>query len=272
LLLLASAAVAGQRVALIAPDRTGTSINVREELAIRLSANSELKVLDPDVSAAAYNSTNADTPFNLTVAQARRLGPLIGCDFFILLRSADQRRSESGRGDYFEAFALIFVVSARTGRLLMWRLLRAEAGSANEARETLIAAIGPLSREIAAVIKGAASDERLGSTALQIEEIPAENTLAAANFRPPVPYRRIKPEYTSPAALYDISATVDIFIDTDVTGKITNTEITRWAGFGLDESVEKTVKAMNWRPAERDGRPLAMRFLVRYNFKKLDRQ
>ena len=40
----------------------------------------------------------------------------------------------------------------------------------------------------------------------------------------------------------------------------------------LDESVDKTVRAMNWRPAERNGKSLPMRFLVRYNFKKIDKE
>jgi hypothetical protein len=47
--------------------------------------------------------------------------------------------------------------------------------------------------------------------------------------------------------------------------------ITRWAGFELDESVAKAVRSMNWRPAERNGKPLPVRFLLRYNFKKIEK-
>jgi hypothetical protein len=65
---------------------------------------------------------------------------------------------------------------------------------------------------------------------------------------------------------------VEIVIDADASGRIMRTEITRWAGYGLDESVDKTVRAMNWRPAERNGKSLPMRFLVRYNFKKIDKE
>lgn len=269
-LLFAAAAIAGQRVALIAPDQAASSHRMRDELADRLSAISDLKILDSDVAAAAFSSTGAETPFNLTGEAARRLGPLIGCDFFILLRSADQRRSESGRADYFEAYAPIFVVSARTGRLMMWRLLRHEAGRSADAREGLMASVGQVSLGIAALIKETAIAERQGVS--RINEMPTEDADAAANFRPPVPYRRIKPEYTAQAALYDVAATVDMVIELDSSGKIITTEITRWAGFGLDESVKKTVRAMNWRPAERNGKPLPMRFLVRYNFKKLEKQ
>ena len=42
----------------------------------------------------------------------------------------------------------------------------------------------------------------------------------------------------------------------------------RCAGFGPDESVTQAVRAMNFRPATRDGEPVASRVLLRYNFRK----
>jgi TonB family protein len=101
-------------------------------------------------------------------------------------------------------------------------------------------------------------------------EVPEPGSPASKGFRPPVPYRRIKPEYTRLAYLYDVTATVDVEVDLDDSGRITRTEIKRWAGFGLDESVINAVKAMNWMPATRGGKPLPMRILLRYNFKKID--
>ena len=105
-----------------------------------------------------------------------------------------------------------------------------------------------------------------------MEELPDDNSPAAKNFRAPIPYRRIKPEYTTDAYLYDIKATVDIMVDLGHNGSILRTEIVRWAGYGLDESVEKAVRSMKWRPAERNGKPLPMRFLLRYNFKKFGKE
>ena len=55
-------------------------------------------------------------------------------------------------------------------------------------------------------------------------------------------------------------------------GKILATRIARWAGFGLEESVEKAVREMNWRPAMRKGTALPMRVLLRYNFTKKDKE
>ena len=83
-----------------------------------------------------------------------------------------------------------------------------------------------------------------------------------------MPYRRISPKYTPEAFLFDVRATVDIEVEIDAHGKVQHTEIIRWAGYGLDESVDRTVREMNWRPADRNGRTLPMRVLLRYNFKK----
>ena len=40
----------------------------------------------------------------------------------------------------------------------------------------------------------------------------------------------------------------------------------------LEESVEKAVRAMNWRPAMRNGSALPMRVLLRYNFTKVEKE
>ena len=100
--------------------------------------------------------------------------------------------------------------------------------------------------------------------------MPTENSPEAKNFRPPLPYKRIKPPYTRTAYLYSVEATVDVEIDVDETGKISRAEIVRWAGFGLDESVRETIRRMNWKAADRNGKSLPMRVLLRYNFKKIE--
>jgi hypothetical protein len=48
--------------------------------------------------------------------------------------------------------------------------------------------------------------------------------------------------------------------------------ITRWAGYGLDESVIKTINEMQWRAASREGKALPIRVLLRYNFKKIEKE
>ena len=87
-----------------------------------------------------------------------------------------------------------------------------------------------------------------------------------------MPYKRIKPEYTRTAYLYDAKGTVDISVDIDQNGAVKGTEIVRWTGYGLDEAVIEAVRKMNWRPAERGGKTLPMRVLLRYNFTKIEKE
>ena len=207
----------------------------------------------------------------MTTEESKRIGSAIGCDFLVLSRSATIRRSAFRRPEYYESSAAIFVVSSRTGRLVFWRLVRFEAAKPAEAERILFDSSGPLASEVASRLRSVMNDE-LAETPSDIEEVPDDNSPAAKNFRAPIPYRRIKPEYTADANLFDIKATIDIVVELDANGSILRAEIVRWAGYGLDESVTETVRKMNWRPAERNGKPLPMRFLLRYNFKKIEKE
>ena len=268
-LLFASAAF-GQRVAVLTPDHAESSRQFAEKLETQLSE--KLNVLDDSLSEAAYLSVSPATPFNLTTDESKRIGSAIGCDSFILIRSTTQRRSAYKREEYYDAYAVIYVVSSRTGRLVFWKLQSFEAAKPDKAANMLADSVDSLSSEIARKLHLAIKTELNEPTPLKMEEVPDADSAAAKNFRAPIPYRRVKPEYTEQAALYDVAATVDLVVDTDEKGTILRTEIVRWAGFGLDESVEKTVRSMNWRPAERNGKSLPMRFLLRYNFKKIEKE
>jgi TonB family protein len=59
-----------------------------------------------------------------------------------------------------------------------------------------------------------------------------------------------------------------VLVDVDKDGEVKDVEIARWAGYGLDESVLKTVKQLHFFPAMRDGVAIPMRVLLRYNFRK----
>lgn len=257
---------AAQRVAILAPDRSEESISYAEQLGATFDG--KLKVLDNDLARAAYDSTTVESPFNLTTDEARRIGAAIGCDAFILVRAVDQPRVALGRRNYFESYAAVFVVSSRNGRLISFHLLSHEHAELSKAAKLLRGSVGTLSDTIAVSLRG---QEMGAEEPPPIEEVPEAGSPLARNFRAPAPYRRIRPEYTEKAAFYEIAATVEALVDLNADGKIGKIVISRWAGFGLDESVEAAIRSMNWRPAMRDGKPLPMRFLLRYNFKKLDK-
>ena len=254
-------------MAILTPDNAEASRNFAETLKNELDG--KLKVLDDSLSESAYLSSAPTTPFNLTTVESKRIGSAIGCDAFIILRSATQRRSAYKRAEYYESYAAIYVVSSRTGRLIFWKLQQFEAPKPDKSLKMLNDSVGSFASEITTDLRTSLRNEVNEPQPLTMEEVPTENSPAAKNFRAPVPYRRIKPEYTARASLYDVAAAVEMVIDLDAEGTIQRTELVRWAGFGLDESAERAVRSMNWRPAERNGKTLPMRFLVRYNFRKV---
>ena len=233
-------------------------------------ADIKLSVLDRSLSESAFNASKHADPFNMTTDESRYAASAIGCEFLVLVRTETQRRTSTESPEYYEAHAAIFVVSSRTGRLIYQLIKKGESSTAVGAESKLAGfAISAVS-EVIVAIESSRKQDTAWEPAIKIEELPAENSAAAKNFRAPIPYRRIKPEYTQTAYLYGVTAALEIEIDLDDTGKVTRTRIIRWAGYGLDEAVEKAVRAMNWRPAERNGKPLPMRVLLRYNFKKTD--
>lgn len=284
-LILFSAAFA-QKIAVLVPEEH--SIGETFAVGLEKSLAEKFDILDNSLSETAFRSTVYETPFNLSTEEAKNIGAAIGCRYFLLIKSATQRRSAFQREEFYESFAAVYVVNSKTGKLVFWKLQTFEALKPSESEKLLFDSTHSLAIEIAdklkAVIKEETSEKTsykisdktgektAGETAGKIEEVPDENSPEAKNFRPPLPYKRIKPEYTRLAYIYDVKATIDISVDLDENGTILQTEIVRWAGYGLDESVTGTIRRMNWRPATRNGKTLPMRVLLRYNFKKIERE
>jgi hypothetical protein len=267
--LVLSAAALAQRVAVLSPDGSDGSSSYAAKL--EGSLNSKVKLVDDSLARSAFDALDFTSPYNLSLEEAKRAGQAIGCDFFLLVRSAVQRRSSFERNEFYDAYAFVFLVSSRSGRLIARPYTTQISGKADDALGKLDSTIPATSDVLVEKLRSAAKAELNETPTPAMEEPPDEGSLAAKNFRAPVPFRRLKPEYTRLADEYEVTATVDMLVDLDADGHVLRTEITRWAGYDLDESVDKAVRSMNWRPAERDGKFLPMRFLVRYNFKKADK-
>ena len=258
-----------QKIAILTPDKNGQSEKFAEKLADSLSVT--FRVLDSSLSETAFLSSNSEKPFNLTAEEAKIIGAAIGCEFFLLVRAENLRRYSFEQKEYFESFATVYAVSSRTGRLVFWKLKTFNGYKSADAERLLFDSISELTTEISDKLPNIAKEE-FNEKVSKLEEIPDEKSFEATNFRSPLPYKRMSPQYTALANLYNIAATVDIEVDFDESGKILRTKIVRWAGFGLDESVTETVRKMNWRPAMRNEKTLPIRVLLRYNFKKLDKE
>ncbi len=259
-----------QRLAILTPQRTVGDLRYAEQLATRFPLT--VKVLDHALSDSAFRSVTLGAAFNMTLADARAVADVIGCDYFLLVRTGTQRRASSSRAEYYEAFASLYLVDGRTGELVLWRLKSFEADDQTKADEVLAGSIDPTIAELASRL----AQSRKLWTAIPstgpIEELPSEGSQAWVGLKPPIPYKRLKPEYTPAAFLYEISGTVEIEVDIGANGSILASRIVRWIGFDLEASVEKAVRSMNWRPAMRNGKTLPMRVLLRYNFTKIDRE
>lgn len=268
LFFLCSTVYAQPKTAVLVPDKSAQSRAFAEKLEDALS--SSVKILDHSLSDAAYRVRTYEKPFNLSLAEARNIGSVIGCDYFLLVKAENLRRISLSNGEFYESYAVIYTVSSRTGQLVFWKLSSFEAVESANADKKLFDSVKTAAAEISAKLKDASKIQPPEKDAPAFERLPAEDSPAAENFRPPLPYKRFRPEYNVIAGLYGVEATVDAEVDIDEAGKVLKIEIARWAGFGLDESVARNTKKMNWRAAERRGKPVPMRVLLRYNFKKID--
>lgn len=261
--------VSAQRIAVLIPDKSTASQIFREKLEANLSG--KFQILDDSLAEAVPLDSPDQNIFNLSIEDAQNFGKALGSNFFILAKAETLRRSISVEpGFYIESYAVIYVVSSRSGRLILWRLKSFQAPTEIESENKLAASIEDLTGETSENLKSTTEKESRENPPPDLENLPAENSAEAKNFRSPLPYRRLKPAYTATANLYGVTATVDATVDLDAAGNIERVKITRWAGYGLDESVTAAIRKMQWRAAERGGKPLPIRVLLRYNFKKIE--
>ena len=257
-----------QKIAVLTPEKNDHSQIFADKLEMELA--SKFKISNTDLAETAFLSGSFEKPFNLTTEQARNIGAAIGCNYFLLVKSELLRRSAFKREEFYEAYSAVYLVNSKTGKLVFWNLKNFDDNLPSDAEKKLFDSVAKSADQMSAKILENEMTETKSSEKKLIEEVPDENAPEAKKNRPPLPYRRISPQYTTIADYYNVEATVDISVDIDGDGKIINTEILRWAGYDLDESVTEAVRKMNWRPAERNGKTLPMRILLRYNFKDIE--
>jgi TonB family protein len=248
-----------------------TAQNLRE----RLRATVELLVADPDLSRAAAKGIGYAGSLNLSVGEARDLGAALATDFYILGDAQTLRRSSSAKPVYYESYCSLFVVSARTGRLIMWDRPSFENDNAIDAEGRLAKELsGETIYRTLLAIRRAREDERserivTANSEPLIEEAPDDEKIAEAQgVRLPRPYRRLRPEYPESASRAEAEAIVDVLVDVRADGEVAQVQVARWAGFGLDETTAATVRKMHFFPAMKNGTAIPMRVLLRYNFRK----
>ncbi len=263
------------RVAVLDFGETETGRRAAQMVAGALASYDEhVALVEREQSRVAARGLGYAGSLNLTLAEARDLAAAIDCDFFVTGDAQTLRRGSSSRPVYYESYASIFYVSGRTGRLISWERPAFEADSPEEAERLLLAELRQRGHIYRVQPLRAREDEQVAiereliSPAPLVEDAPEEAEAGASNFRAPAPYRRLRPEYPETASRAEAEATVDVTVEVGADGQVGRVEVVRWGGFGLDEAVVSSVRRMHFRPATREGQPVAVRVLLRYNFRR----
>jgi TonB family protein len=273
------------RIAFLDFGNSATGRRVADQLANAIAphgrtANStqenQFQVIDRDWARSAALGVGYHGSLNMSLQEARDLGSAIGCDFFITGKAETARQSPADGSPYFESYAAIFVVSARSGKLTVWEWRSAKGSTLEEAESTLLHELtaDDATDRYRKQIRRALEDEQAERAAAIENNVPVIEVLsddpgnAGNGVQAPRPYRRLKPPYPDTAARAEVEATVDVLVDIDARGEVVRVEVARWAGYGLDQSVVDTVRQLHFFPAQRDGAAIPIRVLLRYNFRK----
>lgn len=248
-----------------------------EKLRAHFKKGDEFLVADADLSRSAAMGFGYEGSLNLTLDEARNLGAALATEFYLLGDAQLLRRSSFEKPVYYEAYCSVFVVSARSGRLLLWERPSFENQDAVQAKDRLLKEItsGELSHRLLITIRRAIEDAQIERMIVAppatpvIEDAPDDEKVAEAQgLRLPRPYRRLRPEYPMSAARAEAEATVDVLVAIGADGEVSDVQVARWAGFGLDEATVATVRQMHFFPAMKNGTAIPLRVLLRYNFRK----
>src|SRR6185295_14686489 len=130
------------RVAVLDFGDAQTAARVVEKLTQTIvSGDREFQLIDPDQTRAAVRGSDYRGSLNMNVEDARDLGAAIDCDFFFTGEAQTLRRSSSDNPLYYESYAVIYVVSARTGKLISWQRASAAQAQPEEAEISLLAEV-----------------------------------------------------------------------------------------------------------------------------------
>ncbi|HBB89014.1 MAG TPA: hypothetical protein DC047_15525 [Blastocatellia bacterium] len=273
----AQTSVRRSRIAVLDFGETVFAREAVEKFSTNLKQVETIEILDRDQARAATRGAGYAGSLNLSLVEARNLGAVLGSDFFVLGDAQTLRRSPSAGPVYFEAYTSIFLVSARTGRLISWERPNFRAATAAAAEHSLLSELAgaPLRQRILVSAQRAEVDERAERAIIIDDEIPIieeapdnEKLAEAEGLRLPKPYRRFVPAYPETAAAAEAEAVVDVLVDLGSSGEVQRAEVVRWGGFGLDQATLDTIHNLHFFPAMRAGVAVPIRVLLRYNFRK----
>jgi TonB family protein len=246
-------------------------------LAATLEESGKVLVIERSQFLPALNALGYEGSLNMSTEEARRLGSAIGCDFFVIGKAEVLTRSARARESHQEALLAVMIVDGRGGMLAAFDLLTEQAGSSEKAVTSLSKTLSArASGYVDQMTQFRASRESFSESpglhaadTERIEDMPLERSPQAVGFKPPEFLSRVKPEYTAEAERADISATVEVMVVLRSSAQVGDTKVTRWAGFGLEDSALRAIRQLKFNPATRNDQPISVRALIRYNFRRI---
>jgi hypothetical protein len=249
-------------------------------LAEALSRDPRITVIDQSIVQPALAGFGYDGSINMSKDEARKLASVIGCDFFIVGKAESFTRSEHANESHEQAYAGVMIVDGRTGALTAFDFISNKASTTEAAQQSLMKtldarAAGYVDRMMqvrahAPTPRPRDSPSSASTAGDPIEDMPAEDSPRSLGFKAPEFLNRVKPEYATEAEMADITATVEAMVVFRSNSDVGGIEITRWAGFGLDESSERAIRQLKFKPATRDGNRISVRAMIRYNFRRVN--
>lgn len=82
----------------------------------------------------------------------------------------------------------------------------------------------------------------------------------------PVVIHRVEPEYPDEARKAKFQGSVLVYVEVDEQGRVKGIRVAKPAGLGLDEKAIEAVRQWRFRPATRDGRPVAVPARIEVSF------
>jgi TonB family protein len=264
------------RVALVGFGSGGPSA-IATVLTSALEESGRVLIVEPALLHPALTALGYEGSLNMSTDEARRLGSAIGCDFFVIGKAEVVTRSERAKESHQEGLLAVMIVDGRSGTLAVFDLLIEKAQSSEKAVTAVSKALAArASGYVDQMIQFRASRESISpSPAIQraeferLEDMPLEGSRQAVGFKPPEFLSRVKPEYTAEAERADVNATVEVMVVLRSSGEVGEAEITRWAGFGLEDSALRAIRQLKFNPATRNGQPVSVRAMIRYNFRRI---
>ncbi|QUV99785.1 TonB family protein [Chloracidobacterium sp. MS 40/45] len=208
--------------------------------------------------------------FNPACTDAQALGARVGSESYVLVRLRRGERSLSDRQTVVGGTLHLFAVETRTGRLVTSEHLDFIEGKQGFLPAVAAGIEAAAQRFAAGWRRARGQSPGMGCAAGgdgADEALDLRDGVLPPGVAAPMPLVRPRPEPTGLARAAGVTATVMVEVCVGQDGQVREVVVVRWAGYGLEAAVEQVLRATRFRPALRQGKPVAAWFVAAFNFR-----